>query len=302
MHEQALVVVLLGALSAGARAEVPLRWDSTSHVVVPTFVNGKGPFDFILDTGADETGVYGWFAKSLQLPPGESKDLSGATGTEKTVTTRVAKLTVDGYSIENVDADTLPDRTDSAKLAGVTGADLMMGRLVVMDLGCGTAAVLPMQAVTPKIVGSGATLTKAGSIRDGKQLTLPVTINGVGGVGILDTGARATAINRKFAHAAGVDPESSAFHAEPTRGATMKAVTTRVGPIGTVRFAGITRAGVVARVVDLPFLKGAGLANQPAMNMGLDLLHGIRLTVDYSSRQFWIAQSSCPSQSAPTVH
>jgi hypothetical protein len=39
--------------------------------------------------------------------------------------------------------------------------------------------------------------------------------------------------------------------------------------------------------------EGAGLAEGPAMNLGLDLLRGTRLTVDYSARQFQIVPSSC---------
>lgn len=43
--------------------------------------------------------------------------------------------------------------------------------------------------------GPGATLIKAGSIKNGKQLTLPVTVNGITGVATLDSGARTTMIN-----------------------------------------------------------------------------------------------------------
>jgi predicted aspartyl protease len=276
-----------------------MTWDSTSHVVVPTFVNGKGPFDFIFDTGADESAVYAWFAKSLNLPKGSNRDLSGATGSVEITGARVSKLSVDGHAISNVEVDTLPDRTDGAKLSGVVGVDLMMGRLAVLDFGCGTAALLPLQKVQPEITGKGASLINAGSIKDGKQLTLPITLNGATAVAILDSGARVTQINNKLAIAAGLDPKSSAFREDnPARGATMKAINVRIGPIGTVVFAGITRRDVVARLGDLPFLEEAGLADKPTMNLGVDLLRGTRLTVDYASRRFWLAESSCTAPSA----
>jgi predicted aspartyl protease len=292
-------LVGIALLASGARAEVPLRWDSSGHVVVPAVVNGKGPFDFILDTGADESAVYAWFAKLLDLPKGRSGMLSGATGTQPMVSTRVSSLALDGHAIRNVDADTVPDRVDGIKLAGVAGVDLMQGQLVVIDFGCNTVAVLPIRGAPTDIAGAGATLIRAGSIRDGKQLTLPVTVNGAPGTAVLDTGARATAINLKFALAAGADPLSSTFRdGEPTRGATMTPVDSRIGTIGTVRFAGITRTDAVARVVDLPYLDGAGLAKLPAMNLGLDLLRGTRLSIDYASRRLWLAPSRCGAPSA----
>lgn len=279
------------------RAEVPLSWDSTGHVTVPAIVNGRGPFPFILDTGADETGVYSWFARSLGLPKSKIRALSGATGSEETPGALLSTLTVDGRTLRNIDADTFPDRPDGAKLAGIAGVDLMRHRLVVIDFNCRTVSVRPIQSVTRGIVGTGATLVKAGSIRDGQQLTLPVTVNGAVGVAVLDSGARDTIINHEFASAAGIDPQSAAFRdGLPARGATMHSVSSRVGPIGTVHFAGITRQGVIARIIDLPYFRGAGLAGGPALNLGLDLLRGTRLTLDYSSRRFWLAPSSCASQ------
>jgi predicted aspartyl protease len=280
-------------LATGVHAEVPLRWDATGHVVVPTVVNGTGPVDFILDTGADETGVFLWFAKRLKLPAAGNTELSGATGSAESVLLRVAELSVDGHEIQNFSADAMPDRPDGAKLGGVVGADLMAGRLTVMDFGCRTAALLPLDSWR-RVVGSQAQLVNAGSIPGGKQLTLPVTINGASGLALLDSGSRTTLINRLFASAAGLDPQSAAFRdGDPARGATQKAVNSRMGTIGTVRFAGITREGATARVVDLPFLADAGLTNSAVMVLGVDLLRGTRLSVDYSGRRFWVATSRC---------
>jgi predicted aspartyl protease len=169
----------------------------------------------------------------------------------------------------------------------------MAGQIVMLDFGRGTAALLP-PTTSDRVAGKGAQLVMAGSIPDGKQLTLPVTLNGVRGLALLDTGSRATIINFRFASAAGLDPSSEAFHdGDPTRGASQDAVKTRVGPIGTVRFAGIVRKNVQARIVDMPFLKGSGLTEAPVMILGVDLLRSTRLTVDYSKRRFWLAPSNC---------
>ena len=288
-----LASMCLALLTSGAHAEVPLSKDSTGHVTVPAFVNGKGPFEFVLDNGADESAVYSWFAKSLHLPKSGSRELSGATGSVPMTGTRLATLAIDGHVIRNVDADTVPDRTDGARLAGVAGVDMMANRLAIIDFGCGTFALRPIQSGRPEIVGN-ATLTNAGSIKDGKQFTFPVTLNGIAGVAVLDSGARSTMINNEFAAAAGIHPQSDSFRdGEPARGATATPVRTRVGPIGNVRFAGITRNDVSAKIVNLPYLEGAGLSGSPMMNLGLDLLAGTRLTVDYSSRRFWLAESSC---------
>jgi len=300
MRQRPLLAFLAaGFLMTEASAQVPLTWDSTGHVMVPALVNGKGPYNFILDTGADESAVYAWFAKSLDLPKGESRELSGATGSEQMTVTRLSTLGVDGHVVGNIEADTLPDRTDGAKIAGIVGVDLMAHQAAVIDFACKTFALRPVENMDAEIVGNNAKLIKAGSIKGGNELTLPVTVNGVAGTAVLDTGSSSTQINSAFAAAVGIAPNSGAFKDIATRGATQTSVPARVGPIGTVQFAGITRADAIARVVDLPYLKEAGLADVPAMNLGLNLLRGTRLTVDYSARRFWLAPSSCSSDVQP---
>src|SRR5579859_4270754 len=126
-------ILALPLLGVPAHAEVPLTRDSTGHAVIPAFVNGKGPFDFIFDTGADESGVYAWFAKLLALPEGKTGEISGATGNVPMVVSRIVSLSVDGHAISDVDADTIPDRPDGAKLAGIVGVDLMMRQFAVLD-------------------------------------------------------------------------------------------------------------------------------------------------------------------------
>src|ERR1700677_1639114 len=66
-------ILAVAFLTGAARSEVPLSWDSTGHVVVPAMVNGQGPFEFILDTGADESAVYFWFAGGNRRPPGNAR-------------------------------------------------------------------------------------------------------------------------------------------------------------------------------------------------------------------------------------
>lgn len=279
---------------AVASAGEPLRRDSTGHLLVPVLVNGTGPYPFIFDVGADRSAVYHAFATAHGLPKGHRGELSGAVGNEPEMTTRIDSLSLDGRAIRHVDVDTLPDRPDGAKIAGVAGVDFMMDRLVVMDTGCESVALLPVGTNPAGVAGVHASFVKAGAIHDGKQLTLPVWINGVKGMATLDTGARATMINRRFAHAAWIKPDSPVFKNGPAvRGATQQIIQSRIGPIGNIRFAAMTRNGVTARVVDLPMFDDAAWAGGPAMNLGLDLLHNTRLTVDYRQRKFWMAPSAC---------
>lgn len=225
----------------------------------------------------------------------------GATGDVEETTTRVESLTLDGWIVRHLDVDTIPDRADGMKIAGIVGADMLMDRLTVIDTGCETVALLPRSVDAATVTGRSATLTSAGSIEKGKQLTLPVIVNGVAGVATLDSGARSTMINNTFAKAAHVDPVSAAVRdGPPARGAVQTPIPSRVGPVDPVRFPGSTQQNVVVRVVDLPVFDDAGYSNGHAFNIGLDMLHNMRITIDYSARQVWIGASSCVAKGEHT--
>ena len=280
-------------------AKVVMKPGITGHLLVPVFVNGKGPYPFMLDTGADTSAVYAWVASEHRLPSGKTAIISGATGDVEEITTRVESLSLDGRAIRHLDVDTIPDRTDGVKIAGIVGADLLMGSVTVMDTGCETVSLLPRSMNAARIAGHGATLIRAGSIKNGKQLTLPVTVNGVAGVATLDSGARTTMINTIFAKAARIDPGSAAFRdGPPARGAVQTPIPSRIGPIGTVSFPGSTQHNVVVRVVDLPVFDDAGYSNGHAFNIGVDMLHDRRIIIDYSARRVWIGPSSCVAKKA----
>ena len=69
-----------------AYADVALTPAGDGHLVLPAYVNGRGPFPFILDTGADGIGLYHWFALKEKLKPGKPELMVGQTGSTKTNT------------------------------------------------------------------------------------------------------------------------------------------------------------------------------------------------------------------------
>lgn len=58
---------LAAPLSAGDKAEVPYKLTSTNHVMVRVKLNGKGPFNLILDTGAPAVFITKAVAKKAKL-------------------------------------------------------------------------------------------------------------------------------------------------------------------------------------------------------------------------------------------
>lgn len=290
-----LLASMLCAAAAGpAAAAVPLSPATDVHVVVPAFVNGEGPFPFILDTGADESAVYQWFAEERKLKPGKAHDVGGMTGTISTPSYLLDSLAVDGRVLHNVEADSFPDRHDAEIQAGVAGNDLMDGSVAIFDFPCHQVEILPKPVNMNRVLRSHPPAVEGGSVADGTQLTLPVRVGEAQGIAILDTGSRDTRINPQFARAAGIDPSSPSFRdSGDIFGANSKAMPSRKGPIGTVRFAGVEVRDATARVIDLPVFTSFGLGGRPAMILGLDLMQGHRLVYDHEAKRFWFDTSRC---------
>ncbi len=134
-----LALTIIVAISFGQRfsgAAVPFTPAGDGHDTIPAFVNGRGPFAFILDTGADGSALYQWFAAKEHLPKGKVRDLYGQTGSVSSPTYSLKTLSVDGRAIHNVVADGLPNRHDAGQQAGVAGNDLMDGTITIFDFPC----------------------------------------------------------------------------------------------------------------------------------------------------------------------
>lgn len=285
-------------LSTHAGSSVPLTPAGNGHFVVPAFVNAKGTVPFILDTGADVTAVYQWFARQQGLKPGKPISLEGMTGAAMMPTYQLDSITVDGRTIRDLDVTGLPDRKDAEIAAGVTGNDLMDGAVAIFDFPCRTVTLAPKPISMRRILTRGAVMIQGGTVVDGTQLTLPVTVNGAAGIAVLDTGSRGTQINPAFARTARLDTDGSSFRrGETLYGAASVATETREGRVKEVSFAGRHVNDLNVRVADLSVFRSFGIGNGPAMILGINAMMGQRLVYDHQAKRFWFDHSRCEASS-----
>jgi hypothetical protein len=93
---------------AGSLAEpeplfaAPTRLDRIGRVMTSVMVNGKGPFRFVIDTGASRSTLAPHLAKSLGLTQaGRNVMLNGVTGAAEVPTVVVDKLEIGALRFEN---------------------------------------------------------------------------------------------------------------------------------------------------------------------------------------------------------
>ena len=266
-------------ISAPVAAEVPITIAPTGHATVP--VEGSfGVRQFVFDTGAEGSAVYANFADEAGLKAAGSEQLQGQTGAADVPLVELTKLTLDGLTKAPLNAVKLDPRADGVPLAGIVGLDLFGERTVDFDLPRKRLALLP--AGDRPIAGMGL----AAAPTTGNLLTIPVTIRGVTSTAVIDTGARKTRINWKLGTLLGLDP-SKVAKCDIIQGATNTAIETGAASVSNVHLGARVLAEAPVLVADLPVFEAFGVADRPAIILGLDWLTETRMVIDFPARLVW---------------
>jgi len=137
------------------RYEIPYRLTDTKHVLVRTKLNGKGPYNFILDTGAPAVFVPKKLAKEIGLKLDskgwgefESFEIEGGLKVEK-ATTRVEDL----FQLEGMNGLGLA----GVELHGVIGYNVLAKFRITYDFTADKLAWIPLEFDPPPVraIGGG---------------------------------------------------------------------------------------------------------------------------------------------------
>lgn len=291
-HFRSLAVLPLAVailVSCGAAlAEVPLRVAASGHATVPVTIEGKGEFQFVLDTGAEGSALYSPFERDHGIPlKAETTQLQGQTGDAIVRLANLPPLSLDGLKANGISAVVLDPRADGVALAGIVGLDVFGRSLLDFDLGGGKARFLPSGTIV-KGFGAGTAITA--STTTGGLLTFPVAIGGTKAIAVLDTGARKTRINWKLGRLLGLDRATLA-KGEVIQGATNKPVETVTATVKNVRFGGVKLDAAPVLVADLPIFELFGVADGPAIIFGMDWLADVRMVVDFPLKRIWFSKA-----------
>lgn len=141
-----LLALVLTLVAAGCARPAPLAESVTTEggsiaakvvsgpqgarlVLVPVSINDRGPYDFILDTGASKSAVDTRLAGQLRLPTtGRVQNITGIGGTSEAVQVRVdswraGAVSLPSMTILSVDLSTGGGR--GAEYAGLLGSDVL---------------------------------------------------------------------------------------------------------------------------------------------------------------------------------
>jgi hypothetical protein len=115
------------------RFVAPTRRDQIGRIWAPVWINDKGPFRLVLDTGANHSGVTAQVAKLLDIPLDQSAPvlLRGVTGIATVPTIRVDSFTVGDLTLSPAILPIVTDAMGGAE--GVLATDEFKDKRILID-------------------------------------------------------------------------------------------------------------------------------------------------------------------------
>lgn len=279
VHNRRLMLALLGAgllAPAAARATTPetadealqAALDQDQRLTTPVWIDGQGPYAFVVDTGSNHTIIADDLARGLALPQTGQVMVNTVAGAEKTASVSTRALGIgrpQGRATQMGVASRASIGGDG--LLGIDQLDNLRLSLNFRDrrlaVGASGRRIGDMNAFKVKARQQSGQLTLVGAEVAG----LPVTA-------FVDSGSEATIGNLALRQAVAEQVRRAAEAAgeAPVQGATGLVIPGQEGYLPNLKVGGLRIRALPVVYADLHTFRFWGMAEAPALILGVDLL------------------------------
>jgi len=268
------------------RYVAPTRRDQIGRIWAPVFINGRGPFRLVLDTGASTSGVTAMVALALGIPTDQSPQvmLRGVTGSAAVPTIRADTLSVGDVAVDSPLLPIVPDALGGAE--GVLGSEGLTNKRIFIDFRHDQISITYSR---DERSAHGFVTVPFRSIRGGQLIVVDAVVGTVRTKAIIDTGGQATIGNLALRNA--LAQHGLGFRRIPDQiiGATLavekgEIIATPAIEVGPIQILdpGVTYA-------DVSIFKRWKLTSEPAIMIGMDALGTLdTLIIDYRRHELQV--------------
>jgi predicted aspartyl protease len=273
------------ALPPDDAARIAAGKDAANHLTIDATINGKGPFRFVVDTGADRSVIAEDVAGLLGLLHQRQVFVEGVVRTITAQTVHLDNLSFGPVSRDNLDVPILPRVLLDAD--GYLGLDAVDGYRVTLDFKNRALEITqprharlmswnpPAEALVP-VVG-----------RLGHLRSVRCRADGVRTTAFIDTGAQVSVGNVKLLEALmDISPTYLKLGTVPLTGITGGVVQGNVTTVNRVQLDSLVFDGCNIVIADLQIFKLWGLSDTPALLIGMNFLRQFsRVSIDYGRKE-----------------
>jgi predicted aspartyl protease len=271
--------------------------DEAQRMTVPVSIGGKGPYRFIIDTGAERTVIARELAQDLKLGASGEARVHSMTEVSDIATVLIPTLQVGQRQVQTIRAPALLRQNLGAE--GMLGVDSLQKQRVSFDFA--RHAMTVVNAGTREEQWASDAIVVTGKSRFGHLVLVDASLDGEKVWVIVDTGAQVTVGNRVLRS------RLERRH--------------RLGPVHQIEMLSVTGGRLVAdetfarvfhlgnaEIHDLPIafadahpFKKLGLLDRPAILLGMDALKLFeRVSVDFGNRRVKLLTPGRSEVVAPT--
>ena len=260
---------------------IDLEEDRSERMTVPVSIEGKGPFAFVIDTGAERTVISRKIADRLALEDEDPAELMSIAGTTMVDMVYVPSLTLGQKSYNGLVSPVLAAQHIGAE--GILGLDGLQDQRILFDFVLNQIFIEDADAERSRPLSREIVVTA--KRRSGQLIFTDATISGLKVNVIVDTGAQVSIGNVKLqkrlmrrAKELGDDNLLIAVTGD-TLGVEFGRI--RDFRIGRARFDSLSVA-----FADAPPFERFGLDDKPTLLLGMDVLRKFdQVAIDFPNRK-----------------
>ncbi len=260
---------------------IDLDEDRSERMTVPVSIEGKGPFAFVIDTGAERTVISRKIADRLALEGEDPAELMSIAGTSMVDMVYVPRLTLGQKSYDGLVSPVLAAQHIGAD--GILGLDGLQDQRILFDFVLNQIFI--EDANEERSRSSSREIVVTAKRRSGQLIFTDATISGLKVNVIVDTGAQVSIGNaelqkRLLRRAKELDDDKLLI---AVTGDTLGVEFGRIRDfrIGRARFDSLSVA-----FADAPPFERFGLADKPTLLIGMDVLRKFdQVAIDFPKRK-----------------
>lgn len=249
--------------------------DPYSRMTAAVMLNGQGPFQFVVDTGANQSVISQEVAQQLGLPAAGAVELHGVAGIDTVPTAVATRFEIGARRYDNVRMPVIPEASIGA--AGIIGVDLLKKSRVQLNFGAHELNISPS---APFSFDPFAVVVRARR-RGGQLLIVDTDLAGIRVDAFLDTGAQRSIGNKALLDLATLRMPQSKFFDVAITSVTGRTIQGQLANIPVMRVGHVRLVNLALTFADLHIFQIWNLET-PAILLGMDALGTFdRVSLDF---------------------
>lgn len=265
-----------------AAQEIKGRTDAANRMTVGVRIDGRGPFPFVVDTGAERTVISVELAAQLRLISAPSARLLSLSEESVVPTVLIPRLSISNTVVGAISAPALA--RDHLGAAGILGIDTLQKQRVVFDFKRGLMKISPSAEREEHTYGEEI-VVRARS-RFGRLVLADASVGDQKVYVIIDSGAQLSIGNPALLRRLAARRQNKSVLPVRLTSVTGGTITANTALLRKVRIGGVRMENMPVVIADSGVFHKLGLSDRPALLLGMDVLRSFdRVSIDFANRR-----------------